>query len=426
MNILMMTNTYLPHVGGVARSVDQFAAEYRRAGHRVLVVAPTFEGTSDDRDVVRVPSIEQFNGTSFSVPLPIPGLLDDQLDQFGPEIVHSHHPFLLGDTALRIAASRDLPVVFTHHTLYERYAYNVVAGSEALQRFVTELAAGYCNLCDAVIAPSQSIRNMLREHGVERRIEVIPTGVEIEQFATGDGGRLRRERGIPDEDFVVGHVGRLAAEKSIDFLAAAAAEFVASDERAWLLVAGSGPCEDEFRRQFAEHGVQERLILEGVVPKAQLSDVYHAMDVFAFASLSETQGMVLTEAMAAGVPVVAVDGPGVRDTVQDSTNGRLLRTQDTAEFVAALTEMERLSANEMRRFKIAARSTAHEFSMQRSAERALALYEELIVEAPRQHHNNLWSTAARRVAQEWKVWENFVDSAGVAVLQFDREPEPCS
>ena len=220
--------------------------------------------------------------------------------------------------------------------------------------------------------------------------------------------------------------GRLAPEKSIDFLADAMAQFVAQDEQAWFLVAGTGPCEDVIRRTFAKRNLSARLVLEGVMPAGELADAYKAMDVFAFASQSETQGMVLTEAMAAGVPVVAVDGPGVRETVCDGKNGRLLPKQNSADLVAALSSLRNMPKNSREQLQDAARATAEEFSMVRSAEQMLRLYGELIDEVSRSHHDDLWSTTSRRVAREWKIWENLVDSAGDAILQLEVEPAQCS
>src|SRR3982750_4419142 len=124
MRVVMMTNTYLPHVGGVARSVESFSTALRSAGHSVKVVAPDFPGEAENEsDVIRVPAIQRFNGGVFSGRLPVPGLLTEPLDRFQPDLVHAHHPFLLGDTALRVASGRGLPLVFTHHTLYEEYTH---------------------------------------------------------------------------------------------------------------------------------------------------------------------------------------------------------------------------------------------------------------------------------------------------------------
>ena len=162
MNILMATNTFTPHVGGVARSVQGFADEYRRRGHRVLVLAPEFEGVSGQEEgVLRFPALRQFSGSTFSIPMPAPGRVRAALRDFRPGVVHSHHPFLLGDTALRVSASLSIPVVFTHHTMYEEYTHYVHGHSERMRRFTIELVTGYCNLCDAVIAPSTTVAALL-------------------------------------------------------------------------------------------------------------------------------------------------------------------------------------------------------------------------------------------------------------------------
>ncbi len=134
MTFSMCTNTFTPHVGGVARSVEQFTDQFRQRGHRILVVAPEFPDIPAKESGV-LTAVQHFNGSDFSVPVPIPGMLHAALDRFRPDIVHSHHPFLLGDTVLRISASRNIPVVFTHHTQYERYTHYVPGDSELLKRF---------------------------------------------------------------------------------------------------------------------------------------------------------------------------------------------------------------------------------------------------------------------------------------------------
>ena len=219
MNILILTNTFTPHVGGVARSVEAFTAEYRKRGHRVLIVAPEFPDMPlDEVDVMRISAIQKFNASDFSVALPIHPQLGDAIDAFRPDIVHAQHPFLLGITALRLARHRGLPLVFTHHTLYEQYTHYIPGDSPALKRFAIELATRYANLTDQVFAPSESVRDLLLERGVTTPIAVVPTGVRLESFAQGDGLDFRRQTGIPETACVVGHLGRLAPEKNLEFL----------------------------------------------------------------------------------------------------------------------------------------------------------------------------------------------------------------
>jgi len=220
MNIIMLTNTYTPHVGGVARSVEAFSKAYRKRGHRVMVVAPRFPNMPEhEKDVVRIPAVQNFNASDFSVALPIPGLLSDILDSFQPDIVHAHHPYLLGMTALRIARYRNLPLVFTHQTRYEQYTHYVPGDSPTLKQFVGELATRYADLSDQVFAPSETIRDLLQERGVTKPIAVVPTGVKLNHFKRGDGARFRAQMNIPEDFFVIGHLGRLAPEKNLAFTA---------------------------------------------------------------------------------------------------------------------------------------------------------------------------------------------------------------
>ena len=417
MNIVMMTNTYLPHVGGVARSVDAFARAYRERGHRVLVVAPDFPDTPEDEDdVLRIPAIQNFNGSDFSVVLPIPGYLDSALARFRPEIVHSHHPFLIGTAALRAASLRDCPIVFTHHTMYEQYTHYVPGDSPALRRFVVQLSTSYANLCDRVFAPSESIAEVLKRRGVRVPVETIPTGVVLEQFSCGDGASWRRRLGIPQEAFVVGHVGRLSPEKNLVFLARAVAAALCGHRHVHFLVVGAGPSASAIRRVFDAAGLADRLHLPGTRVLPELADAYHAMDVFAFASLSETQGMVLAEAMAAGLPVVAVDAPGAREVVVDGYNGYLLPTVDVAAFAAALRNVMALNRQQRMVWTQAVANTARRYSLERSVDAALRVYRALEANQSgrRAEAHEPWQANIRRIKAEWELLKGVAQAAGAA------------
>jgi glycosyltransferase involved in cell wall biosynthesis len=427
MNILMVTNTFTPHVGGVARSIESFVTEYRAQGHRVLVVAPDYPGVQpDEADVIRVPAIQNFNDSDFSLPMPPAGMLYDALEAFRPEIVHSHHPFLLGSTALRVAAAWNVPVVFTHHTRYDSYVHNLSSDSRILKRFVVSLAVEYCNLCDAVIAPSESILEMVRQHGVTTRTEVIPTGVDLDRFAEADGVEFRAKLGIDEEVFLVGHVGRLSQEKNLGFLAEAAAMFLEREPRARFLLVGKGPMEEEIRSIFAAHGHTDRLHCTGVLAGEELVNAYAAMDVFAFASQSETQGMVVTEAMAAGVPVVAVDASGVRDVVCDGRNGRLLPAEDIDDFCNALAWIAALPHTRRKKLIETVERTAEALSISNCAERALSLYAEVCAQgrAERAIDDTPWSAALRWIGEEWKILGAVASAVGTALTDAATTEEP--
>jgi len=164
MKILMMTNTYTPVIGGVEESIRAFTEQFKKEGHDVLIVAPEFKNVPKrEEGIIRIPALQEFNHTDFSVNLPIPGLLAKIMKEFKPDIVHSHHPFLIGDMALRLCGQYDIPLVFTYHTMYEDYLHYIPIRNELIKRFVIELSAGYANLTDHVIVPSQSVFDLLRE-----------------------------------------------------------------------------------------------------------------------------------------------------------------------------------------------------------------------------------------------------------------------
>jgi glycosyltransferase involved in cell wall biosynthesis len=406
----MMTNTYLPHVGGVARSVSTFAEEYRKRKHQVLVVAPEFDGKPLTKRaaaiVERVAAIQNFNGSDFSVRLPLATALSERIDSFKADIIHAHHPFLLGDTALRIGTSKNVPIIFTHHTRYEDYTHYVPFDSPALKEVAINLSTEFANLCDGVIAPSESIARLIKKRGVTSPVRVVPTGIDVRAFAAGDGARFRKKFKIPGSAFVIGHVGRLAPEKNLGYLAEAAALFIKQMPNARFLVIGGGPSEDAIRKTFAKHGAGKQLILAGKHTGGALADAYNAMDVFAFASFSETQGMVLAEAMAAGRPVVALNASGVREVMRHGQNGFMLPARTPARTFA--THLARLHAEPAlrRAFSREARRTAENFSREHCAELALAFYEDIRKATRRERlitQQNPWGSLLERLGMEWNL-----------------------
>jgi glycosyltransferase involved in cell wall biosynthesis len=405
MKVAMFTNTYLPHVGGVARSVSTFEQALRERGHDVRIVAPRFEGAEESTEhVLRTPAVQNFNGSDFSVTIPQPGLIADFITSIEPNILHSHHPFLLGDAALRVAWTRRLPLVFTHHTLYEHYTHYVPLASETLQRAVVQMATEYSNLCTHVIAPSQSIADLLAARGVVRPITVLPTGIDCARFGAGDGEQFRRQHGIRPETLVVGHVGRLAAEKNLAYLAQAVGLFLARQPGAVLVVVGSGDQSSVMEETVSSLAGPGRIVLTGSLSGDALADAYAAMDVFVFSSQSETQGLVLAEAMAARTPVVALDGPGVREVMRPD-NGRLLPSTATAEeFAAALAEITR-DRSALRQLGESARQSVREWDRAACADRLAGLYAALIEEhaSAEAVDPGPWDRLLRRLEIEWNL-----------------------
>ncbi|MDP2122660.1 MAG: glycosyltransferase, partial [Hoeflea sp.] len=420
MKILMFTNTYTPHVGGVARSVSELAAGLRLAGDEVLVVAPEFDNMPENEEgVLRMPAVQNFAGSDFSVPLPLSRNLATEVEAFAPDIIHSHHPFLLGDAALRAASTLDVPVIFTHHTRYELYGHYVAQDSDLLKRLALSLSLGYCDLCDGVIAPSQSIAEFLKDHDVRTTITVVPTGVDVACFAGGVGARARAALSIPAEVVLAGHVGRLAPEKNLDFLGSALLMFLRDNIHAHVLIVGDGSSRPAMEQVLRREELGDRIHFAGVLKGEALADAYAAMDIFAFSSFSETQGLVLVEAMTAGCPVVALDAPGVREVVEDRINGRLLPGDaDATGFAAALGALAGAPDEERQAMRRAARRTAAAFAADVTVARTRAYYQRIIGKRQRRSGDagGLWARVRRLLAREMDIAGNFAHAAADAIL----------
>jgi len=413
LKVLMVTNTYTPIIGGVERSIIAFTDEFRKLGHDVLILAPKFNNMpKSEKNVIRVSALRRFNGSDFSVRIPIPAEVDKVLRNFKPDIVHSHHPFLLGDTALRIANKNQAPLVFTHHTKYEDYTHYVPGDSKAMKKFVIELSTGYAQLADHVFAPSQSIADLIRARGVTTPVTVVPTGVDFDRFAQGSGDAFRQKYNLVPTDFVVGHVGRLAVEKNLIFLCKSLVSFLKQHQNTRFLLIGKGPLEEIIKEIFNKEGLSSRLLMTGVLQGQELIDAYHAMDVFAFSSLTETQGMVLTEAMAASVPVVAIDASGVREVLNDKINGRMLSDQNETSFFEGLNWIYERSKEEKESLKQESMRTAQEISIEKTVQKALNVYNSLIIKdfVYTDIENSSWSQAMFRLRTEWDLISNVAEA----------------
>lgn len=419
MKILMMTNTYTPIVGGLEKSILVFSEQFRLKGHEVKIIAPEFENMPEkEKDVIRVPSIENVIGTDFSVGLPLPEIIQDLIEDFKPDIIHSHHPFIMGDLALRVSRQYQIPLVFTYHTMFEHYTKYFGLDNPAMQKFVVEVATGYANMADHLIVPSESVAQVLQGRGVRTPTTVVPTGLDVNYFSA-QTTRFREEFDIPEKAFVVGHVGRLSPEKNLEFLTESVTEFLARHKDARFLIVGSGPSEREMKKIMRSKNVLDRAHFAGVHGGKTLVEAYHAMNVFAFASKSETQGMVVTEAMASGLPVVALDASGVREVVCDKKNGRILKDESAEEFSQALSWIKSRSAVQRNTLKKEALKTARSFSSEICADKALKVYEDVhgSVKVPSRAQWRAWAALGGRLKTEFRLLFNFGKAAGSAVIQ---------
>ena len=321
MRILKVSDVYFPRVNGVSTSIETFRRDLVALGHEVTLVAPRYatDGAAgsagaeivrvDSRSVPRDPEDRFMSWRGLNDTLT--GLAGRRFD-----VVHIHTPFLAHYAALRFARRFGVPVLATYHTLFEEYLHHYVP---VLPRALTRPAArrfsrSQCNQLDAIIAPSVAMRDALLAYGVERRIEILPTGLPEDRFAHGDGAAFRARHGIAADRPVLLFVGRAAHEKNIGFLLQMMVDLRRLRPDVLLLVAGEGPASGELRAQAARLQLGDSVKFMGYFDRGgELQDCYRAADLFVFASLTETQGLVLLEAMAQGVPVVAIPRMGTID-----------------------------------------------------------------------------------------------------------------
>jgi glycosyltransferase involved in cell wall biosynthesis len=324
-------------LGGVPTAVETIRRGLEALGHDAVIVAPRMAGADGGgAPVIRVPAIPAPTYPDFALPLPLGPSLIRRLRALELDIFHAHHPFLLGASARRLARASDRPFVFTYHTLYDRYAHYVPLPRGMVARRAIRWSAAFADTADLVLAPSEFVAQRLRAQGVRRPIEVLPTGIDMDRFRPGSRAAAREVLGLAATDRVLLYVGRLDREKNLEFLLDAVARV--SAPRVRLLLVGRGTQATALRRAVAARALGERVEFRGGIPPDGLAPYYRAADAFVFASTSETQGLAVLEAMACGLPVVAVRASGIEEVVVEGVSG-LLVPEDPAAFAAAVIQV---------------------------------------------------------------------------------------
>ncbi len=326
--IAMVTNNYLPFIGGVPISIDRLRRGLEHLSHRVRIIAPSY-AEQDDRetDVVRVPSLLTMghNG-EFRLANPISPRIRRGLKDFSPDLIHIHHPFWLGWAAQWHARRLKVPTVFTYHTRLEHYSHYVPLPGPLFRNLIAHTAIRrFANRCDGVIVPTESAEEYLRVIGVTAPIYVHPTGIDFDRFQADEPEAveaLRLRHGIAPDERVLVSVSRLSREKNIDFLISAMDELRRRSAQPFrCLIIGDGDEHERLQERIDALDLAETITLVGAISPDEMAHYYQLGDAFVFASKSETQGMVILEAMAAGLPVVAVRSSGIDDVVNHESNG---------------------------------------------------------------------------------------------------------
>lgn len=317
MRIGMFSDSYTPYISGVVRSIQTLRRGMEKAGHEVYVFGPRYPaglgGPSDAQEearVVRFPSVAAPLYPQFRIPVPRQTQVRAAVARLGLDVLHTHTPFVMGRMALDAARVLGRPLCFTFHTRYDVYLRHYAPGAgSVLAPALNAYVRRFCNACDLVITPTRAIAREVAGLGVDAPIEVIPTGIPVGRFASRDPFervRLRCQLGFANDDTVLLYTGRLSREKNLSLLLQAFRLLAADRPGVRLVLVGDGPLRDTLERTVAGWGLSGRVRLTGAVPPDRIAAFYRAADLYVFPSLTETQGLVVVEAMAAGLPVVAV------------------------------------------------------------------------------------------------------------------------
>jgi 1,2-diacylglycerol 3-alpha-glucosyltransferase len=342
--VLFISDVYFPRVNGVSTSVRTFRQDLDSCGVESTLVAPDYGVDHEDLDpdIVRVPGAG------------VPGDPEDRRMRWGAlswaldnlprdafDLVHIHTPFIAHYAGVRFARRLRIPCVATYHTFFEEYLHHYVPVLP--RRFGRLIAKAFtrsqCRDVNALIAPSEPMREVLLAYGVTTPIHVLPTGLPEDRFKHGDGARFRAQQSLPADRPLITYVGRVAHEKNIEFLVSVFEEAHRQVPEALLIIAGEGPARDPLRQLVARMGLSDQVRFVGYLDRnTALLDCYAAADVFVFASRTETQGLVLLEAMAQGTPVVSTAELGTKFVLQPGC-GALVVPENQGEFAAAVVKV---------------------------------------------------------------------------------------
>ena len=336
MNILFISDVFFPRVNGVSTSINTFATELRALGHQVTLIAPSY--TDEDKQeewIVRVPSHKIYFDP------------EDRLMNFGKlkallpwirdkhfDVIHIHTPFTAHYVGIHFGKKLDIPVVETYHTFFEDYLHHYLPFIPQFisRKLARTISRRQCNAVDGIVSPSKPMLDVLKQYGIKTPSEVVATGLDDSSFANVDGEHFRMSHDIPLTQPMLLFVGRVAHEKNIGFLLEMHVKLIKKHPDALLVITGEGPAEESIKHSIEKLGISNKVRMIGYLDRShELIACYKAADIFVFASKSETQGLVLLEAMAQGTAVVAIAELGTKSILIEG-EGVLIAKDDINDF----------------------------------------------------------------------------------------------
>jgi len=379
MNIGIFTNAYHPIISGVVNAIALFRRGLLDLGHNVHVFAPAFPGFKDgEENIHRFRSVSLTSKVKFPLALPYSHRLFKLIPELKLDIIHTHHPFILGEVGAHFSKKLKIPLVYTFHTQFEQYAHYIPFNQDLVKMLARLSVINYTQKCDCIITPAPSIRDLLISYGVTRRLELLPNAIDLQSFKKGDPAVVRREYSIPEDAVLLLYVGRMGLEKNLGFMLQSLRKMLEAEQNVRLLIVGEGPEEGALREQARRMGLEDTAIFTGRIEYSKIPAFYAAADFFVMSSVTEVKPLALLEAMASGLPVVAVAASGSSDTVTSGHDG-ILTDLSLDNFTSACLK---LIQDKEERLKMArnAQAASRKYSIEETSRRLAEVYMELIEE----------------------------------------------
>jgi 1,2-diacylglycerol 3-alpha-glucosyltransferase len=410
----LFTESFHPVQNGVTVSVQTLISGLRALGHHACVFAPAHQEQRErETNVLRFPSFVSLFNKEYPLAYPFfPRLaLTTHFSRLKFDIVHTHTPFVLGLTGANLALSRGIPLVTTFHTLYSQYTHYLPLLPEGVTQTLLEYyLPWYYNRVTEIICPSEVAAKHLRDQGVERPIEIIPTGIALpppEKINADARQKQRQAWGIAPETPILLYAGRLAKEKNLDWLLEVVCRVKTLCPDVLLLLAGGGSAREELEPLAETLGIGASVRFLGAVPHREMVSLFAASDVFVFPSLTETQGLVIGEARAAGLPCVVADAGGAPETVAHGEDGFRIPADQPEAFAQAVARILH-EPNLRETLRTNALARAHHFTPERMIDRVIQVYERALAHPPPPDP----TTAEVSGELDWAVIGQAIRSAG--------------
>ena len=347
MKIGFFTTTYLPISYGSVTSINNFRDGLEKLGHEVHVFTPRFADYKDRlSNVHRTPSIMYGYKIKYPLGIPVWNGMCKELDELGLDVFHCHQPFSICQAAVNYAKNKGIPTIFTHHCKYEDYVHYIPAflPRKLFAEYTKKTATKFANKSDYVITPSDSVRRLIRSRGVTSPVRILPTGVDWNRFQKGNKKETRQKLNIRIDEIVLVSNGRIDEEKNIMFLVRSIFPFLTKNRNVKIVFVGDGSLRGKVEEIAKKKKIEDQVIMTGFVPQQEIQDYYSGGDIFVQASLTETQGISLLEALASGMGVVAVEASGAVDQIINGKTGILTEHKEDVfrKAVEKLVKQEKL------------------------------------------------------------------------------------